>query len=163
MNLKNHNSPNKDVRDVNTAHDLYHQFTRLEDKEKNKLLSLMNPSFLRRKKMDDSHTFVESLFSKYKKQDIEDIAVTMGMNPETQELSEYLMTLSADEQESLNAKLSSVETVKDGLIERKVGNETLKVKELANSEEAKKFLEENKGYAAVDEENGKVYAALVTE
>lgn len=61
------------------------------------------------------------------------------------------------------AKQYMLDEVKDELIERTVNGKTIKVKELQNSEEAKKFLDENPGFSAVDEEDGKIYAALNTD
>lgn len=53
--------------------------------------------------------------------------------------------------------------VADDLQERKVGDKMYKVKEFPNAEEADKFLEENAGYAVIDEENGKIYVALSSD
>jgi len=53
--------------------------------------------------------------------------------------------------------------VADAFVERIVNGKPVKVKELKNSEEAQKFLNENKGYSAIDEENGKIYVALNVE
>ena len=56
--------------------------------------------------------------------------------------------------------LPSKENIEDSLVDRKINGKIVKVKELQNSEEAEKFLKENKGYSAVDEDNGKIYVAL---
>lgn len=50
--------------------------------------------------------------------------------------------------------------IEDELQDRVINGQTVKVKELQNSEEAKKFLEENPGYSAVDEDNGKIYVTI---